>query len=140
MASLILPDGSVYEIPGEVDFTDSTIDPRTGTVSARVVFPNPDKRIVPGQFVRVWIEVERLEDAILIPPAAVVEGREGPIVYVVDEASIANARPVRLGPIWQGSQVILDGLQSGDRLVVNGQVALGDGARVSLQTGERGDR
>ena len=130
-ATLILPDGSDYDQAGQVDFTDSTIDPRTGSVSARAVFRNADGEVVPGQFVRVRVVVQTLEDAFLIPPQSVGQGAEGPQVFVVDDDDKAQARSVQLGPVQQGQQIIIGGLERGDRVVVNGQVALQDGMDVS---------
>lgn len=132
-ATLVLPDGSDYAEPGEVDFTDATIDPRTGTVSARAIFANPDQRVVPGQFVRVRIAVGRLDDVYLIDPTAVGEGPDGPQVFVVGPEERAEARPVVLGPVVDGRQVVEAGLEPGERLVVNGQVALRDGALVEAR-------
>jgi membrane fusion protein, multidrug efflux system len=130
-AMLTLPDGSEYAEVGEVDFTDSTIDPRTGSVSARAVFPNPDGGVVPGQFVRIQLLVQTLDDVFLIPQEAVGQGQAGARVFVVVD-DVAKARTVRLGPIVDGEQVVLSGLEAGDRLVVNGQVALQDGMPVRV--------
>lgn len=131
-AHLRLPDGTTYAHTGTVDFTDSTIDPRTGSVTARAVFPNVEHRIVPGQFLRVRLLLERHQDAVVVDETAVGEGREGPQVFVVDEEGTARARPVELGPVVDGRQIILDGLTPGERLVVNGHVALHDGMAVDV--------
>ena len=137
-AQVILPGGEAYEQEGQVDFTASTIDPRTGTVSARAVFENPDGDLVPGQFVRVRLVLQELEDVFLIDQNAVGEGRDGPQVYVVDDEDVAHIRTVRLGPVVDGRQVVLEGLDEGDRLVVNGQVALRDGALVAVTEADGG--
>ena len=114
-ARLIFPDGREYAESGVVDFTDSTIDPRTGSVSARAVFPNADGEVVPGQFVRVRVEVQNLEDVYRIPQTAVGQGPEGAQVFVVADDT-AEARVVELGPIVGGEQVILSGLEPGERI------------------------
>lgn len=132
-AELLLPDGTVYEQEGAVDFTDSTIDPRTGNVSARAVFPNPERGVIPGQFVRVRVGIQQLEDVFAVDQQAVGQGPEGPQVFVVDGEDTAHARPVQLGPVVDGKQVVREGLETGDRLVVNGQVALQDGIKVAPQ-------
>ncbi|MCC5858462.1 MAG: efflux RND transporter periplasmic adaptor subunit [Ectothiorhodospiraceae bacterium] len=129
-ARIRLPDGRRYPGQGEIDFTASTIDPRTGTVTARAVFPNPDGALVPGQFVRVTVGLQELEAVFLIDQRAVGEGPDGPQVFVVDDADTARVRALALGPVVDGRQVVLDGLESGDRVVVNGQVSLSDGAEV----------
>lgn len=130
-AQLLLPDGAVHPTPGEVDFTASTIDPRTGTVSARAVYANPDNEIVPGQFVRVRIEMQRLENVFMVPVEAIAQDQEGPLVFVIDDET-AEARPVRLGPMMDSRQVVLEGLEPGERIVVSGHVTLQDGMAVSI--------
>lgn len=132
-AELLLPDGSKYDRAGTVNFTDSTIDPATGNVSSRAVFPNPEHTVVPGQFVRVRVPLQQLENVFLIDPQAVGQAGENPRVFVIDGENTARARAVRLGPMVDGKQVVLEGLQAGDRLVVNGHVALQDGVQVALQ-------
>lgn len=124
------PDGREYEHSGTVDFAASTLDAATGNVILRAVFPNPGRRLKPGALVRVRLAVERLDAAFLVDPEAVSQGTRGPIVYVVDEESTARARPVRLGSLVEGRQLITSGLQAGDRVIVNGQVAVHDGGKV----------
>lgn len=128
-AWLTLPDGSEYAETGQIDFTDSTIDPRTGSVSARAVFPNPEGLVVPGQFVRVRMLVQELDDVFLVPQEAVGQGASGPRIFVVEDDQ-AHARDVELGPVVDNRQVILDGLEPGDRIVVSGLVTLQDGMPV----------
>lgn len=134
-AWLTLPDGSEYEEMGQIDFTDSTIDPRTGSVSARAVFPNPEGMVVPGQFVRVRVLVQELDDVFLVPQEAVGQGAEGPRIFVVEEET-AHARSVELGPIVDNRQVVLAGLEAGDRIVVSGQVVLQDGMPVQVSVAD----
>ena len=91
-ATLIMANGQEYERTGKVDFTASTLDPRTGTVSARAVFQNPENQIIPGQFVRVRVQLQTLENVVTVPEKAVTEGAEGPQIFVVDDESKAGAR------------------------------------------------
>ncbi|QEW07052.1 efflux RND transporter periplasmic adaptor subunit [Nitrincola iocasae] len=130
-ARLQLPDGQIYALVGRIDFTDSSIDPRTGSVSARAVFPNPDGELVPGQFVRVRVDMQTLGSAFVIPPESVGQGPQGPQVFVIENGQ-AHSRIVELGPVTAEGQVILSGLQAGDLLVISGQVMLGDGAPVRV--------
>lgn len=132
-ARLLLADGRQHEEAGDLNFMDSTIDPRTGTVSVRAVFANPEGRLVPGQFVRVRVLLREYKDVILIPPEAVGEGREGPQVFVVRDDDTVEDRQVSLGPVTGGRQIILDGLRTGERIVVNGQAPLREGMPVSVQ-------
>ncbi len=131
-ARLVLADGSEYGLDGRIDFTASTLDPRTGTVSARAVFPNPEQVIVPGQFVRVRVELQSFDDVITVPERAVTQGQNGPVVYVVDDDSKARVREVELGPVSDGRQILLSGLDEGDRYIVSGLVNLRDGAAVNV--------
>ncbi|CCG96795.1 MULTISPECIES: efflux RND transporter periplasmic adaptor subunit [Marinobacter] len=131
-ARLVLADGSEYDLDGRIDFTASTLDPRTGTVSARAVFPNPEQVIVPGQFVRVRVELQSFDDVITVPERAVTQGQNGPVVYVVDDDSKARIREVELGPVSDGRQILLSGLDAGDRYIVSGLVNLRDGAAVNV--------
>lgn len=133
-ASLQLADGSDYSHDGEVDFTASSIDPRTGSVSARAVFPNPDGVLAPGQFVRVSLKVQTLDEVIEVPPEAVAQSRSGPRLFVVDDQDTARARDVELGPRVEGQQVIMSGISAGDRVVVSGLTNLRDGADVAVQS------
>ncbi|MCL7944037.1 efflux RND transporter periplasmic adaptor subunit [Marinobacter sp. ATCH36] len=129
-ATLIMANGEVYDRTGKVDFTASTLDPRTGTVSARAVFPNLDNQIIPGQFVRVRVQLQTLENVVTVPEKAVTEGADGPQVFVVDDDSVARARPVRLGPVVDGRRVILEGLEANEIFITSGLVNLRNGAEV----------
>src|SRR5690606_12666153 len=80
-AELLFDGGMAYGQHGEVNFTDSVIDPATGTVQARAVFPNPDGALLPGQFVRLRLRGLTLQDALLVPQAAVLQGPQGAFVY-----------------------------------------------------------
>ncbi len=136
---LLLADGSEYDLEGRIDFTASTLDPRTGTVTARAVFPNPEHVVVPGQFVRVRVELQSFNDVITVPEKAVAQGPEGPVAYVVDDEGKARARSVELGPVSNGRQILLGGLEPGDRFVVSGLTNLRDGAQVNVTNAEGGE-
>jgi membrane fusion protein, multidrug efflux system len=80
---LLHPDGTASARTGHVDFIDSSIAARTGSVQARAIFDNPEWELVPGQFVRVRLTLQRLEDVFAIDPVAVGEGDASPRVFVV---------------------------------------------------------
>ncbi|WP_323751611.1 efflux RND transporter periplasmic adaptor subunit [Marinobacter sp.] len=138
-ARLVLANGQEYPLEGRIDFTASTLDPRTGSVSARAVFPNPEQVIVPGQFVRVRVELQNFENVILVPEAAVAEGPKGPMVYVVNDEGKAQVRGVELGPVTNGEQIILSGLEAGDRFIVSGLTNLRSGAPVNMTNESAGE-
>lgn len=138
-ARLILPDNTLYPHPGEIDFTSSTIDPRTGTVTVRAVFANPERMLIPGQFVRVQVVLQRLKNVFAVPETALVQGRETTNLFVVDAEDVAKLTPVRLGATRDGQQLVLEGLTKGDRVVINGQAALRDGMPVRVTETTHGD-
>ncbi|MBX9755997.1 MAG: efflux RND transporter periplasmic adaptor subunit [Pseudomonadaceae bacterium] len=119
-AELKMGDGSLYPIKGTVDFIDSLINAGTGSVSARVVIPNPDFKLFPGQFVRVQIEGLSIPDAISVPQRAISQTAGGTAVFVVDEQSIAHVRPVTLGSTIGERWIIKSGLKAGERVIVEG--------------------
>jgi membrane fusion protein (multidrug efflux system) len=137
-ATLVMANGEVYDRTGTVDFTASTLDPRTGTVSARAVFPNPENQIIPGQFVRVRVQLQNLQGVVTVPEKAVTEGADGAQVFVVDDDNMARVRPVRLGPVVDGRQVLLDGLEAGETFITSGLVNLRDGSEVRVSDGGEG--
>lgn len=132
--SLILPDGTLYQEKGKLNFAASQIDPQLGTQQLRATFANKDHRLLPGQFVRVRVKTGQREGVFLIPQAAVLSSDQGKNVYVVNEQNQATIRPVVTGD-WVGEEwVILDGLESGDRVIVDNLLKLRPGAAVSINS------
>lgn len=129
---LLLEDGTVYPHEGHLNFLDLSIDEGTGTRALRAEFPNPDRALLPGQFVRVQVVLEQQEAAITVPQRAVTMTSDGAIVMVVGAGDTARARPVTLG-VQQGDQwQVLDGLAVGDRVVLQGLQKIGPGAPVRV--------
>lgn len=117
---LHLGDGSTFANKGKIDFKNNSVDPNTGTIQARAEFPNPDKQLVPNQFVRVIVKGAVRPDAILIPQRAVMQTQKGQLVYVVDKDGKAQERPVEVGQ-WIGTDWLINkGLKAGDRVIVDG--------------------
>ena len=117
---ITLGDGAVYPLEGKVDFTDSLIDRGTGTVSARAVVPNPEQKLLPGQFVRVRVLGLNMPNAMTLPERAVAQGPGGTFVYVVDEGGVARMRQVTTGHTAKGRWVIVSGISAGERVIVEG--------------------
>lgn len=122
--------GSIYPQSGKIDTAAQRVDPQTGTIQARAIFPNPEGVLLPGQFVRVRVRGITLPKAIVIPKQAVSQGPQGPSVYVVGENDVAEARPIRLGPELPQGWVVQDGLRAGERVVVDGLIRIRPGAPV----------
>lgn len=132
-AKLILPSGKTYKHTGHVDFTQSTIDPTTGTVRLRAVFPNAEHRLVPGRFVSVRIRLETRHDTIVIPNKAITDSQTQTRVYIVTDDNKAKAVPVKLGPTVEGGRIITQGLEAGDRVIVIGLGQVKPGATVQIK-------
>lgn len=127
-----LANNRLYEFPGEVDVVDNKVDPATGTINVRIKFPNPDRMLVPGQYVSVLLARTTPEKRIVIPQSAVQENQAGPFVLIVDGEGRVEARPIKTGNRIETGVVVLDGLQEGETLVVEGIQKVRPGAEVSV--------
>lgn len=127
--------GAAFATKGTLNYQAPGADPATGRVLLRAIVNNTDNTMLPGQFVRVALNLQHYEEAILVEPSAISEGAEGPQVFVVNNSNQAEVKKVTLGPVIDGKQVVLTGLQAGDKLVVNGQVALRNGVAVQITNG-----
>jgi len=130
---LRLADGSQYDQVGLLNFSDVRISATTGTRESRAEVPNLKGVLQPGQFVRVLLRGAVYPNAVTVPQRAVLEGPQGKFVYVVNEKSAAEPRPVQAGE-WSGGGdwIITDGLKQGDRVIVDGVMKLGPGAPVRI--------
>ncbi|MEM7119863.1 MAG: efflux RND transporter periplasmic adaptor subunit [Pseudomonadota bacterium] len=115
-----LPDGKMYEHPGVIDFVDNTVDPRTGTVTVRAVFPNPNVLLSPGQFVSVLIESREATKRMVIPQAAVQEDQQGPFVLVVNAQNQVEKRQIQVGATEGVDWIVTSGLNVGELVIVEG--------------------
>ncbi len=127
---MILADESTYPHEGRINFVDRTVDPRTGTLPVRVEFPNQERTLRPGQFARLRAKIEVRQDALLVPQKAVQELQGLQRAVVVDAGNTARYRLVKLGPRVGDLWVIEDGLQPGERVVVEGLQKIQDGLVV----------
>src|SRR5690554_1116217 len=130
--SLIMANGDAYEHTGTVNFIDNRINPGTNRIAMRGTFQNPDQVLSSGEFVRIVVTLKKYDHAVLVHPSVLSQGPNGPQVFIVNEQSIAEARPVTLGPIVDEGQIILGGLTEGESLIVNGHVSVRDGAPVQV--------
>lgn len=122
--------GGAYPQSGKIDTAARRVDPQTGTIQARAIFPNKDGRLLPGQFVRVKIRGITLPNTIVIPKEAVSQGPQGPLVYAVGQNETAEVRLVRLGPELATGVIVREGLKGGDRIIVDGIIRVRPGAPV----------
>jgi len=126
----VLADSSVVPSSGVLTFSDVSLQPQTGTQVLRATFANPQRILQPGQFVRAELLDFKRIGAFLVPQRSVQQGITGSYVYTVTDSNKIAPRTVSTS-VWEGSQwVIESGLQSGDRVVVDGIQKIGPGARV----------
>lgn len=112
--------GYVYPQEGEINFIDSSVDPSTGTVKVRAVFPNPQNRVLPGQFVRIIINGLVRKNAITVPQEAVMQSSSGTFVYKINQNNEIEVAPVSIGMVTPDKMwIINEGLSAGDVVAIN---------------------
>ena len=117
---LRLPDGSLLEDPGQIDFLDNRVDPKTGTLAIRAVFANRDGRLLPGQYVTVLVNQSQPRDMPLVPQVAVLEDRDGRYVLLVNGQDQVEQRRITTGRTIGTSWVAETGLKAGDLVITQG--------------------
>jgi multidrug efflux system membrane fusion protein len=115
---------------GELDFVDSSVDTATGTIMAKATFANQDFSLWPGMYVDVEIDLDSRPDTISIPTVALQTSQKGPFVFVAKPDGTAEMRQVETGGLVENRTAIRSGLQPGERVVVEGQLRLANGARI----------
>jgi RND family efflux transporter MFP subunit len=128
---LQLTGGTAFEHRGRLDFLDNRIDEETGTLMVRAVFDNPDGALVPGAFGRVRVQLDPPETRLLVPEKALGVDQTQEIVMVVGDGDVVERRVVTTGPLADGWRVIRSGIESGDRVVVEGLLSARPGSTVS---------
>lgn len=133
---LVLEDGTAYDKVGKLDFLDLAIDEATGTAALRAEIPNPDRILLPGQFVRVRVELGAPMQGLLVPQRAVSVTAQGSQVMVLAADGTVEARPVTLGAIRGNAWEVRDGLQPGERVITDGlqKVRPGQPVRVASES------
>lgn len=127
---LLLADGSLYHQVGQLLLSEQTVDVNTGNVFLRAEFPNPQRELLPGSFVRVRISQARMEQAMAVPQRAVQMNSNGAYVLSVNEENKVAATPIQIGPMSGDKWVVTGGLAEGTRIVVDGVQKAKPGATV----------
>jgi len=136
---LILQDDEVYPLEGTLQFRDITVDPTTGSVILRIVFPNPDGVLLPGMFVRAVVREGINEQAILIPQQTVSRDPKGnPSVLVVDGEGKVQQRPLRLDRAIGDQWLVASGLAAGERVILEGMQKARPGSSVKVVSSDAG--
>ena len=129
--TLLLDDGTTYQYPGKLLFSDITVDPSTGMITLRAEFPNTDHILLPGMFARVQLEQAVDQDAISVPQRAVTLGGNGSAtVMIVTPDNKVEARTIKLGSAIEDKWTVTDGLKAGDTVIVEGLQKIKPGTAV----------
>lgn len=129
---ITLSDGSVYKEQGNINFIDVKVDPMTGTAMIRATFPNPDQKLLPGQFVKLRLLGVTRPNVLTVPQESVISTPGGTFVYIIDKESKVERRPITLGD-WLGSDWIVEqGVKPGDRVMVDNLQKVQPGMAVKL--------
>lgn len=116
---------------GELSIADNHVDPATGSIELKARFPNPDRKLWPGQFLNVRLTLQVMERAVTVPSTAVNHGPNGVFVYIVGPDRKARVRPVTLAATQDSLAIIRTGLHGGETVVTDGQMSLEPGSSVA---------
>jgi membrane fusion protein, multidrug efflux system len=132
---LILADESEYPLSGKINFSASQIDPALGTQQLRAEFQNPDRALLPGQFVRVRLTTGKRDGVFLIPQTSVLTGQQGKFVFVAEKdkegKTVAAVRPIKAGGWFKDRWSVLEGLKAGDEVITDNLIKVRPGAPVA---------
>ena len=125
-------DDTVYSEEGEINFINPAVDEKTGTIKLRAVFPNPEGRIRPGQFLRLLMEGLVRINALVVPQEAVMQSPNGTFVYRVNANNVIESVSVQAGLMTKdGGWIIDEGLKPGDKIITGGIMKLRPGMTVN---------
>lgn len=113
--------GQSYSVTGEILFSDTKVDPDTGDVTIRILANNDNQKLLPGMYVRVNMSRAKVDNAILVPEQAIQHDISGKAnVTVIDQKGQAQSKTVQLGQRYQNSYVVTQGIQAGEKIIVEG--------------------
>lgn len=134
--SLRLANGTDYDAPGRLEFVENEIDPQTGTVAARAVFPNPRHILLPGQFVTLYVQRKDAPSLPVVPQTAVLQDSEGRFVYLLGKNNVVSQRRIDTGARVGNGWAVNTGLNGGEQVVVQGIQRLAEGMTVQPSEGQ----
>lgn len=129
------PNEEIAPATGSISFVDNQVDQTTGTIRIKATFPNSNRRLWPGQFVNVRVRLSNDPNALVVPSVAVQAGPEGQYVYVVKSDQTVEMRPVDVARTAGQETVLRQGVKPGETIVIDGQLRLVPGARISIKGG-----
>jgi membrane fusion protein, multidrug efflux system len=122
---------------GKLTLIDNVIDVATGTIHLKATFDNADERLWPGEFVSVRLVLSTRQNAVTVPAQTVMHGPDGAYVYAIKPDQTVERRSVKVVATQDGRAVIEEGVSAGDRVVVDGQYRLTDGAKIAPSGGQQ---
>jgi membrane fusion protein (multidrug efflux system) len=139
--NLLLEDGSAYQLPGTLKFSEVTVDQSTGSITVRAIFPNPKQILLPGMFVRAILEEGVSEHAILVPQRGVTRSPDGSaMVMVVGSEEKVEPRVIKVVRTVGDNWLVSEGLIAGDRVILEGLQKARPGTPVkAVAFGSKGD-
>ncbi|PKN17089.1 MAG: efflux transporter periplasmic adaptor subunit [Deltaproteobacteria bacterium HGW-Deltaproteobacteria-6] len=138
---LVLVDGKEYPLKGDLKFRDVTVDPTTGSVILRIVFPNPNGVLLPGMFVRAIVQEGIRKNAILIPQQAVSRDPKGnPLTLIVDDKGMVQQRQITLDRAIGDAWLVSSGIEQGERVIIEGTMKVKPGVSVKAVPFENGGK
>jgi multidrug efflux system membrane fusion protein len=137
-AVVTMPSQPDKPITGTLTFVDNQVDAATGTIPLKATFTNDDTRLWPGQFVNVNLTLGIQAHAVVVPSPTIQIGQNGPYVFVIKDDSTVELRLVRIDRTVGNRTVVASGLNAGERVVVDGQLRLNNGTRVTIARPEGG--
>ncbi len=136
---IFVEDPTLPPYEGRLTFIDNTIDLATGMILLKATLPNKEKKLWPNQYVKVKILLDVIDNAVLVPSAAIQASSKGKFVFVVRANQTVKKQPVVLGQRQPGNWIVVEkGLKRGEHIVIDGQLNLYDGAKVSITDHQRG--
>jgi multidrug efflux system membrane fusion protein len=131
-------DATTVLAKGKLTLIDNMIDPATGTIHLKASFANEDERLWPGEFVNVRLILNTRKSAPTVPAQTVQNGASGQYVYIIKPDNTVERRDVEVAAVQDGVAIVTKGLAAGERVVVDGQYRLTNGARVKVEGGAAG--
>lgn len=117
---LFFPTGEKYELSGVQDFHDNTIDPTTGTITMRATFPNPQGKLINGEYIKIFVYSNKPVSVPIVPQTAVLENPQGKYVYKLNDKNIPEIINIKTAGQYKNYWIVENGLKKGDKIITGG--------------------